>query len=236
MTRRWLLFAVIGLLFVVGLPRPSGARVVRFVVEQRRSFAGGTSFGNVGTYERLDGTAYMEVDPSDPLSAVVVNLDKAPRNARGMVEYTAPFFILKPVDMARGNHKIFYGVNNRGNKQTLGYFNFVPIGPGINDPITAADAGDGFLMRLGYTVVDADWEQGTSEHGPFDGGTRIEPGPESDNEPTMEGIGEVQLGISTARAGGLFPVRRRGPVWHLGRLWTAQCVVGQLCPIRGLYG
>jgi hypothetical protein len=60
--------------------------------------------------------------------------------------------------MARGNHKVFYGINNRGNKQTLGYFNYVPAGPGINDPITAADAGDGFLMRLGYTIVDAGWQ------------------------------------------------------------------------------
>ncbi len=170
MTRRWLLFVVIGLLFAVGLPRSSGARVVRFVVEQRRSFAGGTSFGHVGPYERLDGTAYMEVDPSDPLNAVVVNLDKAPRNAQGMVEFSAPFFILKPVDMARGNHKIFYGVNNRGNKQTLGYWNFVPSGPGINDPITAADAGDGFLMRLGYTVVDAGWQGDVAP-----GGSRLFP-------------------------------------------------------------
>jgi hypothetical protein len=134
------------------------ARVVRFVVEQQRSFAGGMAFGTTGAYDRLDGTAYMEVDPNDPLNAVIVNLDKAPRNVRGMVEFTAPFFILKPVDMARGNHKIFYGVNNRGNKQTLGYFNFVPSGPGINNPLTAADAGDGFLMRLGYTVVDAGWQ------------------------------------------------------------------------------
>jgi hypothetical protein len=134
------------------------ARVVRFVVEQTRSFAGGMSFGDVGPYDRLDGTAYMEVDPNDPLNAVIVNLDKAPRNSHGMVEFSAPFFILKPVDMAKGNHKLFYGINNRGNKQTLGYFNYVPSGPGINDPLTVADAGDGFLMRLGYTVVDAGWQ------------------------------------------------------------------------------
>ena len=36
---------------------------------------------------------------------VVFNLDRAPRNARGMVEFSSPFFILKPVEMARGNHK-----------------------------------------------------------------------------------------------------------------------------------
>ena len=48
--------------------------------------------------------------------------------------------------------------------------------------------------------------------------------------------GDVQLGIRPPRSGGLFPVCRRRPVWPLGRLWAAQCVVGQLCQIRGLYG
>jgi hypothetical protein len=152
------LLAAIGCLLTVTFAHPGETRVVRFVVEQTRSFAGGASFCDVGTYQRLDGRAYMEVDPRDPLDAVIVNLDKAPRNARGVVEFSAPFFILKPTDPTRGNHKILYGINNRGNKQTLGYFNYVPAGPGINDPLTAADAGDGFLMRLGYTIVDAGWQ------------------------------------------------------------------------------
>src|SRR5206468_7321876 len=79
-------------------PSPGYARVVRFVVEQKRPLAEGTTFGNAGAYERLDGTAYFEIDPKDPLNAVVVNIDKAPRNARGMVEFSAPFVILKPVE------------------------------------------------------------------------------------------------------------------------------------------
>src|ERR1700746_2436393 len=158
MARKGGLFAAIVCLVTLAVVQPGQARVVRFVVEQTRPFAGGMSFGDVGPYQRLDGTAYMEVDPHDPLNAVVVNLHRAPRNAKGMVEFTAPFFILKPADVSRGNHKLFYGINNRGNKQTLGYFNYVPAGPGINDPITVADAGDGFLMRLGYTIVDAGWQ------------------------------------------------------------------------------
>src|SRR6516225_7702985 len=132
MTRKWALFAAIGCLVPFAVVQSGQARVVRFVVEQTRSFAGGMSFGDVGPYQRLDGTAYMEVDPRDPLNAVIVNLDKAPQNAKGLVEFSAPFFILKPVDMSRGNRKLFYGINNRGNKQTLGYFNYVPAGPGIN--------------------------------------------------------------------------------------------------------
>src|ERR1700687_622177 len=89
-------------------PRVSEARVVRFVVEQRRSFASGIEWGFAGPYERLDGTAYMEVDPRSPVNAVIVDLDKGPKNARGMVEFSSPVFILKPVDMRRGNHKLFY--------------------------------------------------------------------------------------------------------------------------------
>src|SRR5262249_22316668 len=131
------------------------ARVVRFVVEQRRPFADGKAFGTVGPYERLDGTAYLEVDPRDPLNAVIVNVDKAPRNARGMVEFSTRFIILKPVDINRGNRKLFYTINNRGNAISIGRFNYARD---ANDPLTVADAGDGFLMRQGYTIVDAGWQ------------------------------------------------------------------------------
>jgi len=134
------------------------ARVVRFVVTQTRTFADGTSFGTVGQYQRLDGTASFEVDPLDPHNALIVNLDKAPRNARGMVEFSTTFFILKPTIQSRGNGKIYYVVNNRGNKQALPKYNYVPATQNANDPISVADAGDGFLMRLGYTVVDAGWQ------------------------------------------------------------------------------
>src|SRR5215470_1084691 len=95
--------------FIVGVaaaglfPRSSDARVVRFSVEHRESFAGGVSWGNAGPYERLFGTAFMEVDPRDPLNAGIVDLAYAPKNARGMVEFSTPFWIVKPVNMARGN-------------------------------------------------------------------------------------------------------------------------------------
>jgi hypothetical protein len=154
MVRNSLILFAIGFLVAAALAQPSEARVVRFVVEQQRSFADGMEWGATGAYERLDGTAYMEVDPRDPLNVGIVNLDKAPRNDRGMVEFSAPFFILKPVDMARGNHKIFYSINNRGN-QGFARFNFAES---TNNPLTVADAGDGFLMRLGYTIVDAGWQ------------------------------------------------------------------------------
>ena len=136
------------------------ARVVRFVVEKVRPFAGGKSFGEAGPFQRLDGTVFMEVDPKDALNAGVVNLDKARKNAKGLVEFSTPFFIIKPVDMARGNRKIFYGINNRGNKLEWAWHTISPrVGPtNSNNPLTAEDAGDGLLFRLGYTYVDAGWQ------------------------------------------------------------------------------
>jgi Alpha/beta hydrolase domain len=176
LSRSSFLFLTIGFLLATAVPYASEARVVRFVVEQQRSFAGGVEWGTSGAYERLDGTAYMEVDPRDPLNAGIVNLDKAPRNDQGLVEFSAPFLILKPVDMARGNQKIFYGINNRGLflEMTLRTFPQVPFN---NDPLTAADAGDGLLQRLGYTIVDAGWQGDVVPDAPFPGfpGRRLSP-------------------------------------------------------------
>jgi hypothetical protein len=148
-----------GFVVSASLSRVSEARVVRFVVEQRRSFASGIEWGFAGPYERLDGTAYMEVDPRNPVNTVIVNLDKAPKNERGMVEYSSPFFILKPVDMRRGNRKIWYGINNRGNKSEIGNRAFPAPTGDSNNPLTVADVGaNNILLRLGYAIVDAGWQ------------------------------------------------------------------------------
>ena len=151
MMRRTFALAVLGVL-LGALATPADARVVRIEVERTTPYAGGKEFGDAGRFERLDGTVYMEVDPDDPLNAVIVNLDRAPRNERGMVEFSAPFFIIKPVDMARGNRKLLYGINNRGNAIELPFQTFPSLPPGA-DP----ESGDGLFFRLGYTFVDAGW-------------------------------------------------------------------------------
>ncbi len=132
--------------FLLASASPGEARVVQLVVTQRQPFVGGVAWGASGPYERLTGTAYLEVDPRDPLNAVIVDLDRAPRNARGMVEFSTPFLIVKPIDMSRGNHKIFYTVNNRGNDGLLTAGTVAQVG-----------ANDRYL-DMGYTIVDAGWE------------------------------------------------------------------------------
>ena len=128
---------------------------VQLNIERQVGFADGFSLGDTGPYERLAGSAFFELDPGDPANANVVDLPLAPRNANGAVEFRADLDILKPVDLARGNGCLLYDVNNRGNKTALRAFNDAPPD---TDPLTMAAAGNGFLMRQGFTVVWAGWQ------------------------------------------------------------------------------
>ena len=142
---------------VLLLSTAAQARVTRIEILRAEPFAAGQPFGNVGPYEKVVGRFHGELDPAAPLNAVIVDLDKAPRNARGRVEYTSDFYILRPADLAKGNGALLYDVNNRGNKRALIQFNSAPPS---NDPGTPAQAGNGFLMRQGYSVVWSGWIPG----------------------------------------------------------------------------
>ncbi len=133
---------------------PLRAELRSLEVLRREPFAGGMAFGDVGPYEKIVGIARFAVDPQQPRNQQIVDLSLAPRNRDGKVEFESDVFILAPRDPARGNGAIFYDVNNRGNKLALGMFNSAP---GSNDPTTAAEAGNSFLFRRGYTVVWCGW-------------------------------------------------------------------------------
>lgn len=127
----------------------------------------GRSFGDVGSYEKVVGRVWGALHPAHPLNRVIVNLDKAPTNSNGLVEYACDFFLLKPSDMRRGNGRIFYDVLNRGNKLALHTFNDAlrDVGGAMriacNNPSSVADAGNGFLMREGYTILWSGWQGDT---------------------------------------------------------------------------
>src|SRR5262249_53302587 len=129
------------------------ARVTRLEITSRVTVAAGTSFGDIGPYERLRGTVFFEVNPSDPRNAVVFDLDKAPRNAGGMVEFSADWMIIKPVELRRGNGGLFFEVNNRGNLLSADVNN----ARRSNNPTTELDFGNGFLLRQGYALAWVGW-------------------------------------------------------------------------------
>jgi hypothetical protein len=138
----------------------ASARLIELKLGTPEPLVEGRVFGETGAYVRLKGVARGELDPKAPEHADIVGLDRAPRNARGMVEYEVDVFILRPADPAKGNGILFYVVLNRGNKQ-LGQRLHDLIGGNagvLNDPKTPDHAGNGFLFERGYTVMWSGWD------------------------------------------------------------------------------
>jgi hypothetical protein len=143
-------------------PPPPPTGIITFTINsttaatapsQMPTFAG-TTFGAVGTYDKIRGTASGKLDPKDPKNAVITDIALAPVDANGLVDYNMDFYILKPTDLTKGNHKVFFELPNRGGKQ----YGPLNLSGGGNDPTTAADAGTAFLQNLGYTIVWGGWE------------------------------------------------------------------------------
>jgi hypothetical protein len=132
----------------------STAEVERIEITAREVFADGMEFGETGPYEKIRGRLFYAVDPGDPANAAVVDLELAPRGADGKVRFQGDFVLLKPVDLSRGNGRLLYDVNNRGDLYMLRHING---GARTNDPSTPEDAGNGFLMREGYSLLWSAW-------------------------------------------------------------------------------
>ena len=128
--------------------------LVRLDITARRPFAGGQTFGAVGAYEQLDGSAHFAVDPFHADNAVIADIALAPRNAAGGVEFTSDFRIIKPVDHDHGNGRLLLDVLNRGKELALKNINSAPDAPPAADP----HPGNGFLMRRGYSLVWCGWQ------------------------------------------------------------------------------
>ena len=131
------------------IAHPAQARITGIQINSRALAFAGTSFGSVGQYETLRGVAFGEVDPDDPLNEVITDIKRAPRNARGMVEYNMDFWINKPLDMSKANGTLLHDVPNRGNVRSL-ELNVRGAGD--------ANAGDGLLQRQGYVLADNGWQ------------------------------------------------------------------------------
>jgi len=114
----------------------------------------GKPFGNAGPYEKIVGRVYFAVDPANLHNRQIVDLDKAPRNANGEVEFSADLYLLRPKDTNKGNHAVLFEVSNRGGRGILSIVNG-----------RESEYGDGFLMREGYTIAWVGWEFDLSSQG-----------------------------------------------------------------------
>jgi len=131
------------------------AEVSRVEITTRRDVAGGRSFGSTGPYEQLVGRLYFSIDPANKRNRVIVDLDKAQRNAAGKIEMSADLVILKPRDATKGNGIALFDVVNRGRGVALSKFD---AQAGATGAAAADEYGDGFLLNRGYTIVQVGWE------------------------------------------------------------------------------
>lgn len=98
----------------------ASAEVKRIVIDRKVSPAfDGRSFGAVGPYETIAGRAFGELDPDDPHNRIITDLQLAPRNRNGRVEYVASFFLVKPIDMSKSSRLMWHDVPNRGGRITI---------------------------------------------------------------------------------------------------------------------
>jgi hypothetical protein len=134
---------------------PAAADVTRVAIASRTVVANGQWFGAAGPYEKIAGTVFFELDPADLHNRAITDIDLAPRNVRGRVEFSADLFILTPQDPARASGSVLFEISNRGNKGSLTTFNRATASA---DPMAPEHFGDGLLMRNGFTLVWVGWE------------------------------------------------------------------------------
>jgi hypothetical protein len=135
------------------------AHVTRVEILSRADVQDGRAFGLAGAYEKIIGRVYFAVDPANIHNRQIVDLDKAPRNSQGEVEFLADLYLYKPKDMNKGNGAVLFEVSNRGGRGILRLVD----GGGSSDP--NGEIGDGFLLRQGYTIAWLGWQFDLADEG-----------------------------------------------------------------------
>ena len=128
--------------------------VTSFEIRSREPYEDGRPFGDIGAYERIDGVLHLSVDPLHAANSGVVDLDRAARDADGRVRFEAAATLLQPVDPTKANGRLLGDVVNRGGRTFVAY-NLAARDASKPDWIPA---GDGFLMRRGWTIASIGWQ------------------------------------------------------------------------------
>ena len=122
------------------------ARITKITITSRAPAFNNQTFGSAGQFEKIKGIAAGEIDPKDRRNALITDIQFAPKNARGRVEYRTNFTLVKPVDMSKSAGVLFYNIVNRGNHGGPAEFHI------------GGDPGDGFLYKLGEAVLWSGWQ------------------------------------------------------------------------------
>jgi hypothetical protein len=111
-------------------------------------------------YRRIVGKVHFAVDPKLAANRIITDIGLAPRNAQGLVEFTADLFLLEPSDPAKSNGTVLLEISNRGGKGALSMFDL----GGRPDPQNSGELGDPLLFQEGYTLAWVGWEWDVPMH------------------------------------------------------------------------
>ena len=130
------------------------AEVSGIAITSRHDVLAGKEWGAIGAYEKLDGTVHFAVDPNNPYNRAIPNIAKAPRDAKGLVEFSSAFTIITPKDRGKANGVAFFEANNRGHRSLLSSFSRASRDNGTEEE----QYGDGSLLKDGFTLVWVGWQ------------------------------------------------------------------------------
>jgi hypothetical protein len=143
---------LVALLLILGwVTAPLQARVTRVEIESRTDVLDGKAFGDAGAYERLTGQIYFSVRVDNPHNSRIVDLRHAVNLHKGDVEFSADFVAFRPKEARRSNGSLLLEIPNRGRPRIV---SLVDGG----DPDLSRDAGDGWLLRRGFTILSLGWQ------------------------------------------------------------------------------
>ncbi len=142
---------IVSLILCLLCPFPLHARVTRVEIASRTDVLGGKTFGDAGAYERIIGRVFFSLAVNNKHNQRIVDLSNAINLKDGAVEASADFIAVRPKDVRKGNGAMILEVPNRGKGRITGLVD------GGNWDL-AADAGDGWLLRNGFTIVSLGWQ------------------------------------------------------------------------------
>jgi len=179
-------------------PSFAAGEVTRVEIATTTPWLGGRTFGKAGSYEKLQGRVYFEVDPMSSTGLRVTDIALAPRNARGRVEFSSDFVLVRPRDPARARHSVLLEIPNRGVTQADGSLFSTAPGSGFDlMNLDSAKLRDAFLFEQGFTVAWLGWQ--------FDlpnGDIRLEAPAANVNGPVRESAIFLSAGGHQLRLGG----------------------------------
>lgn len=124
----------------------ASAKVTSVEVVSREDLFGGKRYGDAGAYEKLVARVHYALDPSNPHNRAIVDLDRAERNAQGLVEFEGDAVVVRPKDRARANGSLLLDLPNRGG--SLSFRN------GLKAPTDV----DEWILRQGYILASIGWQ------------------------------------------------------------------------------